>query len=158
MLCVSSKELSELWWKSFLHLWQSYNERNTLTQAHRIQMNKVFAHCRRWITSTGNDICHQNLIEMGYPFTPSRQLSPNAVAVGILGMMHMMGVSQRMPSIGWSFLRRNSISWCIVLLILYLYFECCTSLAVHFIVKDMCLAWSLHKPWNVPVFKDWTIF
>ncbi len=43
MLCVSSKELSTLWWKSFLHLWQSYNERNTLTQAHRIQMNKVFA-------------------------------------------------------------------------------------------------------------------
>jgi hypothetical protein len=41
MLGVSSKEMSAQQWKLFAHHWQSYNECNTSTEAHFIQINEV---------------------------------------------------------------------------------------------------------------------
>ncbi len=47
MLGVSTKQASMQRWKSFLHHWQSYNERNTQTQPLCVPMNKVFANCSK---------------------------------------------------------------------------------------------------------------
>jgi hypothetical protein len=77
----------------------------------------------RWITSSGNVIFHQNLRKIEYPPAPSRQLSPNDVAIGVLGIIWAMGVSQKIPDEGWSFPQKNSISYRMVLLIWNLYFE-----------------------------------
>ena len=108
----------------------------------------------RQITFSANAICHQNPREIEYPPMPSRQLSPNAVTVGILGIIWAMGVSQKMPDKEWSFLPKNSISCLMVLLIWYLYFEWCTNFAACFIAKEICLAWSLQGALNNPVFKE----
>ncbi len=43
MLSMESEELSAQQWKSFAHLWHSYNETSTPTQAYSFHMNKVFA-------------------------------------------------------------------------------------------------------------------
>ncbi len=102
--------------------------------------------------------CHQNLRLMEYHPKPSRQFLPNAIAVGILGMMWAMGVSQRMPDKGWDFSWKNSISWHIALLMLHLCFAWWTSLAVHFIANKTCLALSLQVPRKVPFFRDRTMF
>ncbi len=40
-----------------------------------------------WITSFGNGKCHQNPRLIEYPPMPLRQLLPNAVTIGIHGMM-----------------------------------------------------------------------
>ena len=109
------------------------------------------------ITSSGNAICHQNPRGIEYPPTPSRQLSPNAVAVSVLGIIWAMGVSQRIPDEGWSFSRKNSISCRMVLLMWYLYFKWCTNFAARFIAKEICLAWSLQGTLNDPIFKEITI-
>jgi hypothetical protein len=49
------------------------------------------------ITLSGSAICHQNPREIEYTPAPSRQLSTNAIAVGVPGNIWAMGVSQRIP-------------------------------------------------------------
>jgi len=65
------------------------------------------------------EVCHQNLSEMEHPPALSRQLWPKVVKVGIRGMICAMGDSQIISVSGCNFSRKNSISWHILLLILY---------------------------------------
>ncbi len=69
-----------------------------------------------------------------------------------------IGVFQVMSDKGWSFSQKNSISWHIVLLMLYLYLAWWTSFAAHFIAKEMCFVSLVLAPRYVPVFREMTIF
>ena len=77
----------------------------------------------RCLTTSGKGISHQKPNKMEYSPAPSRKLSPTDVNVGIWGMMWAIGVSYTMFDSRRRFLWKDSISWCIVVLILYLNFH-----------------------------------
>ncbi len=109
----------------------------------------------RCMTASGKGMCHQKPSKMqSYPPAPSRQLSPKAVKVGIRGMMWAMGVSHTMPDSGSSFSRKKSISWHIVLLILYWNFAWWTRWAALFIAKLICFTWSFTEQGKEPVLRE----
>ena len=83
----------------------------------------------RCLTSLEKSICHQKPSSMEYYPAPARQLSPNDDAVGVRGMTWAIGVFHIIPKFGRSLSRKNSISWRIDLLMMYLYLEWWTSLA-----------------------------
>ncbi len=108
----------------------------------------------RCMTASGKGICHQKPSKMQYPPAPSRQLSPKDVHVGVQGMMWAMSVSHAMFDSGRSFSWKNSISWRIVLLILYWNFAWWTRWAALFIAKLMCFTWSFTKQGKEPVLRE----
>ncbi len=101
--------------------------------------------CRsiRSLTSLGNGRCHQKPRESEYPPGPLRQLSLKVMNVGILGIMWAIGDSQRILDLGNNFLRKNSISWRIDLVMLYWHLDWCTIFADRLMVKKMWWIWSL---------------
>ncbi len=75
----------------------------------------------RWMTSSGNLKCHQNLNAIENPPVRSRLLLPIVVAKGVHGMRYAIGISQLICESGLSLLQKKLSLWCIVLLILYWY-------------------------------------
>ena len=72
------------------------------------------------LTSSGKLMCHQKLSLIEYPLEPSRQLLPIKDAVGVRGMTWVISVFHKIPEFGCSLSLKNSISWHIDLLMMYL--------------------------------------